>query len=260
MEAARNIQAVEFPDWGLKDMEEAELAHHLIHNEVWHDSDRYQIEQAYVISRTLHAKDRHRGQLYIHHPLRVANRIVSYLHVYDPDIAVAALLHDTVEDHAKGLLAPTIGGMDFTSSAITPSADPIENQVLAFRRLGFIFSKPVSLLVHNVTNPADIFTQLTYEEKLEAYKTKVYYTTRTFAGFVIKLSDWCDNAVGITHSEADLDPAQYKHFRRKYGNVYNIFETRFNQPDIQSALDDEARAYVREQLGYARERLDVPAA
>ena len=39
------------------------------------------------------------------HPLRVTIRILSHYRVTDPDVACAALLHDTVEDHA-GEIAP----------------------------------------------------------------------------------------------------------------------------------------------------------
>jgi (p)ppGpp synthase/HD superfamily hydrolase len=39
------------------------------------------------------------------HPLRVAIRILSHYRVEDADVACAALLHETVEDHA-GELAP----------------------------------------------------------------------------------------------------------------------------------------------------------
>src|SRR6202035_5124126 len=36
---------------------------------------------------------------------RVATRIIAYYHVRDPDVVIAALLHDAVEDH-PGELAP----------------------------------------------------------------------------------------------------------------------------------------------------------
>jgi hypothetical protein len=48
----------------------------------------------------LHAGDRRQRGPYACHPLRVAIRIMSHYRVDDADVACAALLHDTVEDHA----------------------------------------------------------------------------------------------------------------------------------------------------------------
>ena len=45
-------------------------------------------------------RDRRRREPYSCHPLRVTIRILSHYRVTDPDVACAALLRDTVEDHA----------------------------------------------------------------------------------------------------------------------------------------------------------------
>lgn len=51
----------------------------------------------------LHAGDQRQSEPYINHPLRVAIRIMSHYGVRDPDVVAAALLHDSVEDHAAEL-------------------------------------------------------------------------------------------------------------------------------------------------------------
>jgi hypothetical protein len=53
----------------------------------------------------LHARDRRQREPYACHRLRVAIRVLSHYRAGDTDVACAALLHDTVEDHA-GELAP----------------------------------------------------------------------------------------------------------------------------------------------------------
>jgi (p)ppGpp synthase/HD superfamily hydrolase len=53
----------------------------------------------------LHAGDGRQREPCACHPLRVAIRVLSHYRVDDADVVWAALLHDTVEDHA-GELAP----------------------------------------------------------------------------------------------------------------------------------------------------------
>lgn len=68
-------------------------------------AQRELIEQALELAARLHADDRRQREPYANHLLRVATRIISHYGVSDPDVICAALLHDTVEDHA-GDLAP----------------------------------------------------------------------------------------------------------------------------------------------------------
>ena len=51
----------------------------------------------------LHARDRRQREPYVDHPLRVTIRILSHYRVTDADVLCAALLHDTVEDHADDI-------------------------------------------------------------------------------------------------------------------------------------------------------------
>jgi hypothetical protein len=71
-----------------------------------------------------------------------------------------------------------------------------------------------------------------------------------------KFVDWVDNGVGINHGD-QADPFRLRHFGRKYGLALPVYEDRFNQPDIQALLDDDAKTYVRECFRLGRERLIV---
>lgn len=63
-------------------------------------------EAAHLLAAALFSAERHRDQRrkgvretpYINHPLEVSERIVRVGRVYDIDVLVAAILHDTIED------------------------------------------------------------------------------------------------------------------------------------------------------------------
>ncbi len=67
------------------------------------DAERHRLEDALDLAARLHAGDRRQNEPYLNHPLRVAIRIMSHYGIRDPDVIVAALLHDAVEDHAAEL-------------------------------------------------------------------------------------------------------------------------------------------------------------
>jgi hypothetical protein len=69
-------------------------------------AQRDRIGAALALMSRLHERDRRQREPYSCHPLRVTIRILSHYRVTDPDVACAALLHDTVEDHA-GDIAPS---------------------------------------------------------------------------------------------------------------------------------------------------------
>jgi hypothetical protein len=66
-------------------------------------ADRVRADRACSLMSLVHAGDRRQREPYANHPLRVAIRILSHYRVRDPDVACAALLHDTVEDHAADI-------------------------------------------------------------------------------------------------------------------------------------------------------------
>jgi (p)ppGpp synthase/HD superfamily hydrolase len=64
-------------------------------------ADRARLEEALALAADLHAEDRRVREPYLNHLLRVAIRIICYYRVRDVDVLVAALLHDSVEDHPE---------------------------------------------------------------------------------------------------------------------------------------------------------------
>ncbi len=87
-----------------------------------------------MISR-LHTQDRRQREPYANHPLRVTIRILSHYRIPDPDVTCAALLHDTVEDHAEDI------------------ARHYDTRQSAFTILAGQFGERTAELVAAVTNP-----------------------------------------------------------------------------------------------------------
>jgi hypothetical protein len=141
-------------------------------------AQRDRIGAALALMSRLHEPDRRQREPYSSHPLRVTIRILSHYRVTDPDVACAALLHDTVEDHA-GEIAPGGGQRD------------------ALEVLAWQFGERTAGLVSAVTNPA----WDPGRDKHEQYREHV---AESLDGSrwarVIKVSDITDNAVGLFHT------------------------------------------------------------
>ena len=78
--------------------------------ETWPEEDRRRLNKALELAARLHAADRREREPYINHLLRVAIRIMSHYGVHDPNVVIAALLHDAVEDHADQLAGRPAAG------------------------------------------------------------------------------------------------------------------------------------------------------
>lgn len=227
---------------GLKHKSQEELAASLLENPNWDDDQRKLVVSAYDLAAELHQHDEYKGQPYVMHLLRVANRITGYLDIDNPEIVAAALMHDLVEDHAVDLLQNS-------------EMDANQARQAALEELGRRFSPRVAGMVAAVSNEP-IEKGLSYDEKMAVYQTKVKQATSTVEGFIIKFADWCDNGIGIVHGTRLLTSDQISHFQHKYGGeVLETFETRFRQPDIQAALNNFAKGYVEQQLRLGHQRL-----
>jgi len=214
----------------------------------WDEFHRQQLNRAIVLAETLHADDRHKDMPYIYHVSRAAVRVAWYLEVDDPDVIIATLLHDSVEDHAAELVGHGQGVEDCT---------PQELQVAGLQVLEVMFSRRSAIIIAAVTNPPSEQQPDSYEDKLRAYAEKVRAAVVTSEGWLVKFADWCDNGLGIIH-DIEGQGGKHAHFKRKYGMVLPILEARFYEDDIQSMLSEPAKAYVRRQFERGRQRLFVP--
>ncbi len=192
---------------------------------------RRRLADALTLAARLHADDRRQSEPYVNHLLRVAIRIMSHYGVRDPDVVVAALLHDSVEDHAAGLAR---GGR--------PEAAQSE---LALAELARRFGPRVAELVGAVTNPE-------YDpgrDRHEQYREHVAASLDASPwARVIKASDFTDNGAGLIHTTGPRVPQ----LASKYSPLVPVLRELIARPD--TPLGEPARQRILDQLDRAQER------
>ncbi len=195
------------------------------------EAERARLEDALALASRLHAGDRRQNEPYINHPLRVAIRIMSHYGIRDPDVIVAALLHDAVEDHAAEL-APD-------------GHDSGGDEEAALAALAERFGPRVAELVAAVTNP----------EYDPARDRHVQYREHVAASLdaspwarVIKASDFTDNGAGLLYTTGPRVPE----LADKYAGLVPVLRELITRPD--TPLAEPARRRVLAQLDRAEER------
>lgn len=190
-------------------------------------------------AQQLHADQRRTREPYANHVLRVTLRIICHYHVTDPDILIAALLHDVVEDQPLATAGLTAG---VTNHGPPPRAAAIA--VIAGR-----YGPRVARLVSAVTNP-DRPTTTTDWETLNRQYVEHLATTLDDEPWarVLKLSDFTDNGVGIIHT---VGP-KVRHSARKYTGFLPVLRDLLDRTD--TPLGAEVKAHINGQLDLAERR------
>ena len=190
----------------------------------------------------------HEGQIrgpypYSTHFIRVATRILSSDHFAikdQPDLIIAALLHDTVEDRPTELMA-ALAGQPYEDFKISEELNSyklkldnlnpkdaatvqlrLKLQEGALESLDYYFDDTIEQSVSSVTNPPSDYN-LTKLERNEIYRQHVEKTLQEspLAG-IIKLSDFIDNAAGIKYNET---AAGAKKLADKYIDLVPVFRS-----------------------------------
>jgi HD domain len=218
---------------GLRERFEAEIAR-------FGEAERRRLEDALALASRLHAGDRRQNEPYINHPLRVAIRIMSHYAIRDPDVIVAALLHDAVEDHAAELAPAGPDG----ASAPEEATEAAQTQA-ALAALAERFGPRVAELVAAVTNPE-------YDPGRDRH---VQYREHVAASLdaspwarVIKASDFTDNGAGLLYTTGPRVPE----LADKYAGLVPVLRELISRPD--TPLAEPARQRVLAQLDRAEER------
>jgi (p)ppGpp synthase/HD superfamily hydrolase len=183
----------------------------------------------------LHAGQRRTREPYLNHLLRVTLRILCYYRITDPDLLVAALLHDSVEDQPWAMTGrPTSHG------------PPPRDQ--AFAALAARHGLRVTRLVTAVTNP---------EHQAGGDRTRQYIDHLATAlidqpwARVIKLSDFTDNGVGIIHT---VGP-KVERSARKYTGAVPVLRELLDRPD--TPLAPAVKDHIHRQLDLAEQRFSA---
>ncbi|MEV0246490.1 HD domain-containing protein [Nocardia sp. NPDC050712] len=194
--------------------------------------DPERLTEALELASRLHAADRYGREPYLNHLLRVTIRIISHYEVRDPDLVVAGLLHDSVEDHPRELAGES--GGEPTAAALGELA----------RRFGI----RVADIVAAVTNPAPDPRQDRHEQYREHVATNL---DRAPWARVVKLSDFTDNGVGILYSTGP-------HMRKlasKYRPLTDVYRELVTRTD--TPLAEHVKQHILEQLDRADERFEA---
>ncbi|NUP49760.1 MAG: HD domain-containing protein [Catenulispora sp.] len=205
--------------------------------EAFPDADRETLLRAERVASRLHAKDKRVREPYVNHLLRVAVRIIRHYQVRDPEVVVAALLHDAVEDHPHDL-----------SDLASPTERTLGPRHAALATLSRAFTPRIADLIDAVTNPA-------YDparDKQEQYREHVVASLESNPwARVVKLSDFTDNGVGIIHTTGP----KVRKASAKYAPLVpqlRDFATRADTP-----LTDPVKAHIVKQLDEAEARFKV---
>ncbi len=195
------------------------------------ESHRSAVADACAWAAELHAGQRRTREPYLNHLLRVTLRMLCHYRVTDPDVLIAGLLHDAVEDQPWAVTGTRKDGPPPVAQAL---------EVIAGR-----YNARVARLVGAVTTPA----------RPDGVDRIRHYTDGLAAALdgepwarVIKLSDFTDNGVGIIHSIGPLVVRS----ARKYDAALPLLRQLLDQPD--TPLPADVKAHVRGQLELARRR------
>lgn len=181
------------------------------------------LDDAIQVASYLHRMDVRRGGRggmpnppYIEHCLRVALRLITHLGVRDSDVVIAAVLHDTVEDHPFEF-------SDFEGVPLVTREDVARAMALEFISRTFGFG--VAKLVDYVSNPI-LPEGTSKEDKLSSYQAHVKaVTSQSESALVIKVSDVVDNA-GSLHHHYNYDDPKVKYFIDRYTPVLDLYGQR----------------------------------
>jgi (p)ppGpp synthase/HD superfamily hydrolase len=185
---------------------------------------------------------------YIEHPLRNALRLLRW-GCTTQDIIVAALLHDTIEDCVDDIILYYIG----TDPA--PLGEQ-EKRDMAVAWMAAEFGPEVARIVLAVSNG---FTPegMTKDEKRLAYAKHVAKIIEDDpAVFLVKFSDFVDNALGLYHNNIAGKEAMIAHLAVKYYAVVSIFAIVYEGPvGLKLPVDAAGFREIGSQIRAAESRL-----
>ena len=215
--------------------------------------DRVRWDRALALAGHLHDADRWGDQPYVNHLLRVAIRLRSEYDVRDPAVLCAALLHDSVEDHAwrlartMELAAPAGWAVPAAPQPPPDRAGLLTAATVALNRLAGWFGAPVADLVEAVTNPPPDPGR----DRHLQYRDHLLVSLRANPwARVVKASDFVDNAGTIQPSAGP----RARRTAEKYRTVAPLLCDLVALPD--TPLAGAARARVLTELTTVTRRLD----
>lgn len=235
----------------LKDMDTAQLSQTLRYESIALGMDEKVIDSSINLASILHAHQtrRNRGNFtnvpYIEHPLRNAVRLIR-LGVEDQDIVVAAVLHDTIEDGAKVFVKK------FKNQ--NGKVDELDARSILSEHIQNAYGNKTLEYVEAVTNDYMADMQLTPEDKRTIYRNHVKANILHNPGvFLVKVSDFIDNATGLYHNDKPGQEKQVSKQARKYLPVVKVFQDAMNNYEL--PVSENGHQTITRQLDITAQRL-----
>ena len=195
------------------------------------EGDRGAVSGAARWAARLHEGQCRSREPFINHPVRVTLRMMCHYQVIDPEVLIAGLLHDVVEDQPWAVAGVSGHGPPPVAEALAVIA----------ARYGPRVARLVAALTEPV-RPAGVDRIGYYVNHL-----RVALDAQPWAR-VIKLSDFTDNGVGIIHSVGPVVTRS----ARKYSAAVPVLRELLDRPD--TPLPPPVKDHIRGQLDVARWR------
>lgn len=204
------------------------------------------IDRSINLAEVVHAgqirKDPVQGRIntpYIEHPERNILRVIRWGRIVEDEI-VGIALHDAVEDGA-------------TVFAPHATSEPEAREVLRLH-IGRDWNSRVLMFVDGVTNDYESAAErrsLTDAEKFARYWAKVEAAIRSCVGvFIIKLTDFVDNAGSLHHTPAHEAP-KARRLATKYLPLVAVFR------DVALGFAEELGQHVLQQILAVLDRIET---
>ena len=239
----------------LKHMSDSQLSEALLFEAEELNFDTDKMSEAIALASDLHGKQYRKGSRgniktppYIEHPLRNSLRLVR-INVTEQRIIIASVLHDTVEDGAF-VFAKRQGLSDREASNENAS------RAMLISHIKNRFDSETCRIVLAVTNEISSPGQtLTTDQKHMIYFNHVKENViNDPAAFLVKLSDFIDNATGLYHSVSTMDPQKVRNQAKKYRLICDMFEHAAKTLDL--PIPQHSRELILISIRETRRRLD----
>lgn len=204
--------------------------------------NRDQIISALNLMLELHKDqaDRPDGQPYVNHPLEVAISVNKFMNQKDPDLVIAALLHDSIEDQNYKLalnkleqqFGPNVRLLNQEDIKDTFQDEIAENAMLEIKEK---YGDKVAKIIQHLSNPnfKEMIDKLAekgiYKTKNELYKEHVEEAIKDSDVLIIKLADFSKNGMNLTRLAEG--PRKDK-LTKKYTPVFKVFIDRLQDESL----------------------------
>jgi hypothetical protein len=217
----------------------------------WTEEQKAKVKHvANLVVTKYHAGDTRDDNTYSTHILRVACRILSSTHFNirdNPDLIIAALLHDTVEDRPERLLDEPELSLEDTSATNLTARE--EQRKRALNYITHLHGENVADMVSAVSNPIYDKSLVRDREVRQAlYRTHVrrVLASDSPAKF-IKLSDFIDNCLGLEFNKKGSTA------RNKLAHKYQPLLPDMLEFVMSSEIHDAMKTKIIDELFYADE-------